>query len=255
MRVYNCGRAEDSKELSRAACTLPYFKLSASTADSSQVHTITEGNFAFGFLESDNSELLSMVVDPDIIFGTDTTLRIPQGFIDAETVDDLAVASEVKVSKTPCALALTKASLAPGASTTIVTVWGHAETVAQLENDIAPKVRAPSFVHEKYVAAVALTERITNVVRTTTANPMFDAFSRQMMLDNLLRGGFPEFLGDMKMPKVYHTFSRIHGDLERDYNNFQIDATHAPVQISFATHANVLMIKMQVLFSGLRQLP
>ena len=26
--------------------------------------------------------------------------------------------------------------------------------------------------------------------------------------------------------RVYHTFSRIHGDLERDYNNFQIDATY-----------------------------
>jgi hypothetical protein len=25
-------------------------------------------------------------------------------------------------------------------------------------------------------------------------------------------------------PKVFHTFSRIHGDMERDYNYFQIDA-------------------------------
>ena len=27
-------------------------------------------------------------------------------------------------------------------------------------------------------------------------------------------------------PKIYHTFSRIHGDLERDYNYFQIDSTY-----------------------------
>ena len=48
-----------------------------------------------------------------------------------------------------------------------------------------------------------------------------------MLLDNLLRGGFPEFLGAGGGAKrVYHTFSRIHGDLERDYNNFQIDATY-----------------------------
>jgi len=31
-------------------------------------------------------------------------------------------------------------------------------------------------------------------------------------------------LGDDSNPKVFHTFSRIHGDMERDYNYFQIDA-------------------------------
>lgn len=33
-------------------------------------------------------------------------------------------------------------------------------------------------------------------------------------------------IGDKKNPKIFHTFSRIHGDLERDYNNFQIDTTY-----------------------------
>merc|ERR1712147_53831 len=49
-----------------------------------------------------------------------------------------------------------------------------------------------------------------------------------MLLDNLLRGGFPEFLGGGggAEKRVYHTFSRIHGDLERDYNNYQIDTTY-----------------------------
>jgi hypothetical protein len=28
------------------------------------------------------------------------------------------------------------------------------------------------------------------------------------------------------MPKIFHVFSRIHGDIERDYNNFQIDTTY-----------------------------
>ena len=81
-------------------------------------------------------------------------------------------------------------------------------------------------VWPQYAAAVALTERITAAIWSSTANPLFDAFSRQMMLDNLLRGGFPEFLGDPKTPKTYHTFSRIHGDLERDYNDFVIDPTY-----------------------------
>lgn len=59
-----------------------------------------------------------------------------------------------------------------------------------------------------------------------------------MFLDNALRGGVPMILGDVDGDramrpdadedpslKVYHTFSRIHGDLERDYNAFSIDPT------------------------------
>jgi hypothetical protein len=46
---------------------------------------------------------------------------------------------------------------------------------------------------------------------------------KQDFLDNTLRGGIPVVIGDNK---IYHAFSRIHGDLERDYNNFQIDTTY-----------------------------
>lgn len=53
-------------------------------------------------------------------------------------------------------------------------------------------------------------------------------------LDNSLRGGIPTILGNVHNDKtydedpgikVYHSFSRIHGDLERDYNAFQIEPT------------------------------
>jgi hypothetical protein len=53
-------------------------------------------------------------------------------------------------------------------------------------------------------------------------------------LDNSLRGGIPTILGNVDADttydedagvKVFHSFSRIHGDLERDYNAFKIDAT------------------------------
>ena len=224
MRVYNCGRDEDSDVVDKGPCELPYFKLSASTADSAQVAMITEGNFAFGFVEDgDESTLVPMIVDPDVVFGSDTTFREPLGFTDYET---LAAADEVKVSKTPCAFALAQKTLAPGAAMTLVEVFGHAKTVEQLTDDIAPKALEAAFVAGKYAEAVALAERLTRVVQSDTANPLFDAFSRQMQLDNLLRGGYPEFLGDPENPKVYHTFSRIHGDLERDYNNYQIDTTY-----------------------------
>ncbi|KAH8074164.1 hypothetical protein JL720_10719 [Aureococcus anophagefferens] len=192
MRVYNCGRDEDSDVVDKGPCELPYFKLSASTADSAQVAMITEGNFAFGFVEDgDESTLVPMIVDPDVVFGSDTTFREPLGFTDYET---LAAADEVKVSKTPCAFALAQKTLAPGAAMTLVEVFGHAKTVEQLTGDIAPKAR----------------DRVRR---------------GQMQLDNLLAAA-TRVPRRPENPKVYHTFSRIHGDLERDYNNYQIDTTY-----------------------------
>eukprot|EP01034_Spumella_vulgaris_P032576 gene32575-40202_t len=39
-------------------------------------------------------------------------------------------------------------------------------------------------------------------------------------------GPAPTFNDNTFQPKVFHTFSRIHGDIERDYNFFQIDTTY-----------------------------
>ncbi|KAH8045921.1 hypothetical protein JL722_13973 [Aureococcus anophagefferens] len=136
MRVYNCGRDEDSDVVDKGPCELPYFKLSASTADSAQVAMITEGNFAFGFVEDgDESTLVPMIVDPDVVFGSDTTFREPLGFTD------------------------------------------------------------------------------------------YDAASRTRCSSTTSSGRYPSSSAT-RNPKVYHTFSRIHGDLERDYNNYQIDTTY-----------------------------
>lgn len=222
MRVYNC--VDELKDEGVQGCYKPYFKLSASTADSAQVQMITEGNFAVSFVEGSDAELLPIVVDPASIFGADTTLTVPELFESVE--DTVKKVNELKASKTPCAFAATKQTVLPGASVTVVSVYGHAKTVDQVNEDIAPSVLEVGFVASKYTEAVELAERLTSVVQSSTSNALFDAFSRQMMLDNLLRGGFPEFLGSKSSPKVYHTFSRIHGDLERDYNNFQIDASY-----------------------------
>jgi hypothetical protein len=59
--------------------------------------------------------------------------------------------------------------------------------------------------------------------------------STHRFLDNSLRGGIPTILGNVDddtnydedpTVKVFHSFSRIHGDLERDYNAFKIEPTY-----------------------------
>ena len=93
--------------------------------------------------------MLPIVVDPDVIFGSDTTLRVPKGFV-GSSVDALAAADEVKVSKTPCAFALAKKSLAAGEGVTIVSVYGHAKSVEQITEDIAPKIMSELYITKKY---------------------------------------------------------------------------------------------------------
>ena len=58
---------------------------------------------------------------------------------------------------------------------------------------------------------------------TQTNYPLFDQYMKQSFLDNLLRGGFPYIFKGLNKDHVYHTFSRIHGDMEREYNNFYIE--------------------------------
>jgi len=77
-------------------------------------------------------------------------------------------------------------------------------------------------LEEKYRAAEELAQRLTDTVAIQSGQPVFDAYTRQTFLDNVLRGGWPVMLGSSKRPFVQHIYSRKHGDLERDYNAFYL---------------------------------
>jgi len=51
---------------------------------------------------------------------------------------------------------------------------------------------------------------------------VFDAYSRQSFLDNLLRGGSPFFFRDGENTVPFYLYSRKHGDPEREYNYFSL---------------------------------
>ena len=67
-----------------------------------------------------------------------------------------------------------------------------------------------------------LVHEIAQPIFTKTGLPVFDAYSKQTFVDNVLRGGWPIYLGNPKKPKIYHIYSRKHGDPERDYNAFYL---------------------------------
>ena len=121
---------------------------------------------------------------------------------------------------------LAEYELAPGASVNMVSMYGVGDTFDLYMETMAPVMVKKGFPSAKREESTKLTDRLTDKVATKSGSKEFDAYNRQMMLDNLLRGGFPELLGtDKDNVKPFHTFSRIHGDMERDYNYFQIDAS------------------------------
>ncbi|KAJ1625100.1 hypothetical protein T492DRAFT_1123635 [Pavlovales sp. CCMP2436] len=132
-------------------------------------------------------------------------------------------------SRTPSAFAGASLSLAPNASATISIIYGHADTLEAFLANIVPKLTQAGFVTGSRAAAQALTTLMSDRVAMTSGVPLMDNYVKQNYLDNALRGGMPFTLGgkgaDGKS-KIYHAFSRIHGDLERDYNNFVIERTY-----------------------------
>jgi len=230
MNVYNAGSGEGGE------VTQPFFHISQGTADTAQVQIIKDGHFAVSFLDAANAplgpdglhQMLPFVVDPSVVFDTDTTLTDPRGFFSksAPGVADLVSQPQGTTSRTPCAFAGAKISVPAAGSVTITTIYGHADNLETFVGKISPKLRSVGFVEQKRAAANALVEKITKKVATKTNSKIFDAYIKQDFLDNALRGGMPIPLGDPLKPKIFHTFSRIHGDIERDYNFFQIDTTY-----------------------------
>ena len=83
-------------------------------------------------------------------------------------------------------------------------------------------IRQAGYITKKRAASSKLVDEITKKVKTSTSSSLLNAYIKQDYLDNSLRGGVPLILGDPMNPKILHTFNRVHGDIERDYNWFNV---------------------------------
>ena len=140
-------------------------------------------------------------------------------------------------------------TLGPGESMTISSFFGRADHILDVPV-YARRIMSEGFVQYKLTRTREVIRQITAGVETKTSNPLFDGHVQQMYLDNSLRGGVPLIMGDTDFDydgrltadedrrlKVYHVFSRIHGDLERDYNDFDLSPTFfSQVRSTFPIH-------------------
>jgi len=202
---------------------VPFYRFQASAGDTAEVAAIRAGHFYLAFCEEDGVvSLLPPLVDPDVVFGADTSLHTPQGFA-AQPLAVLQVRRQITVGKTPCGFFGKAATLAPGASLTLHTIIGHVGNVTHLQQH-QERIANAAYLQSQRARATTLAQDLTDVIETATAEPRFDAYCRYTFLDNVLRGGWPLLLGPAENPTVYHIYSRKHGDMERDYNAFYLAA-------------------------------
>jgi hypothetical protein len=216
---------------------MPFFRLSTQPNDSASVVVQKAGHWCLSVLESDNdSTLLPIVYDTSKIFGQDTSLLHPVG-LSNRPISEILKEKQYGRAKTSSAFAaVDHIKLAPGKSVTISTFFGKANNVLDIPV-ISRRVLQLGFSQYKVMRTREIIKQITAVVETTTSHPLWDGHVQQMFLDNALRGGVPSILGEIDDDarlrnvdedprlKTYHLFSRIHGDLERDYNDFVIKPT------------------------------
>lgn len=124
----------------------------------------------------------------------------------------------------------------PGESVTITSFYGKASSILDVPV-IAQRILQGGFGLYKETRLREIVNQITSQIETKTGNRLFNGYVKQMFLDSTLNGGVPTLLGDVdddvmmrnadedNRLKVFHLFSRIHGDLERDYNDFQFSPT------------------------------
>jgi hypothetical protein len=206
MEVYNVDRK------------IPFYRLRASITDSTEISSFDAGNFMLSFQDGSGGEILPIIVDPAVIFEQNTSLSVPDAFCRI-AIPELLSRKQITGGRTPCGFAASQAEIPPGGFLRLNSVLGHVDRLESIQSH-CKYITEPDYLDGKRSEANELVHSLTDFINTQTSSPLFDAYCRQNLLDNTLRGGWPIVLGQEEKAKVYHVFSRKHGDLERDYNAF-----------------------------------
>ena len=194
------------------------FRVRASLEDTAQVTRVEGCNFCLAWDET--GAVLRPLVQPELIFGTDTSLARPEGFL-RTSLEKLRAAEQRTENRLPCCFLPRMAILQPGEAVRLFCLYGQAEDKAR-PAALAKKISGGGWFEQKRREAAALTDGLCAPVSCRTADPVFDAYCRQTYLDNALRGGVPVFFRSGGKSVPFYLYSRKHGDPEREYNAFSL---------------------------------
>ena len=209
---------------------VPFYKLDVDPADRPEVIHIKEGNFYLGFYyDKEKPCIIEPIVDPQSIFGPVTDFSYPLRFLDTEIFT--RPKDKLTKNKTPSAMILINFDLDKGGKQQIYSLVGYMRSKDILNSSIS-RIIKPGYLIQKKEENKRIIEELQGDITTISSSSEFNLYTQQTYLDNIIRGGYPVIFGPPQTQKhsasdaVFYLYSRKHGDLERDYNKFQIQPTY-----------------------------
>lgn len=199
---------------------MPFYRNRSTTEDTSEIGTVEAGHF-YAAVASNKDKVVPVIYDPDVIFGQDTSLLKARNF-EKQSLTEILSKKQVSANKLPCAFSAYSGKIQD--EVVITSVIGKMSKIEML-HDLEKEISVDYF-EDIEKEAFGIGETLTNDVGGKTAYPIFDAYVKQSYLDNLLRGGYPLVFDGKEGPIVYHVYSRIHGDMEREYNEFYVEPAY-----------------------------
>lgn len=202
---------------------IPYYKLRYLPADVPELFPVVSGNFYLGYtVRNGQVEKLQTIIDPAEIFGMGMdftpTAFASEGFqYHSEQATD---------NHQPSAMGYQQIELTAGESSVMYGLFGHAPS-RELLSAFLSTVGSNHFEASR-TSNDGLIRGIRDYAFTSSGEKLFDLYMGQAFMDNAVRGGVPVTLTGEggEHPKVFWLYSRKHGDLERDYNEFQISPSY-----------------------------
>jgi len=202
---------------------VPFFKAKVEPADRPDVLPITKGNFYIVFEDTaSGTNIVKPVVDPNKIFGSQTDFCYPERFLEMP-FEDLIMDQKLE-NQLPCAMGLFKTTLQGGESYNYFSIIGHVSSLNKI-NKMVSDIARRDYIELKQNENSEIVQTLTQNNLICSSEPGLDYYVRQNFLDNTMRGGFPFTFAAGENNTTLYLFSRKHGDMERDYNDFTLTPT------------------------------
>jgi hypothetical protein len=200
---------------------IPFYQLKYLADDVPELLPVQHGHFFFGYRASGNEvERLRTIYDPAAIFGSGTDyepLKFKMG-------DFTYPKQQSQGNNLASAFSFLESEIAGHDGISIYGLYGRVSSGKTLEQ-LTGQIGADYFERHREQNR-KLVQEVKDYSFTSSGLEKFDQYLGQSFLDNVLRGGLPVTLNlHQESPKVFWLYSRKHGDLERDYNDFQLSPT------------------------------
>jgi hypothetical protein len=200
---------------------IPFYKIDAVWGDAAETAFVSGGNFHLSFSLTESGELIKapMLVDPALVFGPASDCVSPMAYYDERfALPEQQTTSGIGL----CGFGYHEVVLAEQEESALYSVTGHGDSFEQVKAFFGGLTRAE--LANKRARNEAIVGEIMQSALTVSSSREFDEYCKQSFLDNTMRGGYPLLLGNGR--HVFNVYSRKHGDPEREYNFFQVDATY-----------------------------